>query len=131
MIPFKMVRLLDPCKVASLAQFRAVSLVAVAGLNAAQLFGQGVSYTYDDVIFHPGHINFSAHEVCCILLELLTTCTSDIARFHGEAKTHIIHLTTPCTAMGDVFLLAVCSYIISPKIDVQGAKIMLGSTIQQ
>jgi IMP dehydrogenase len=24
---------------------------------------QGVCYTYDDVIFHPGHIFFGAHEV--------------------------------------------------------------------
>ncbi|KAF8064485.1 impdh [Scenedesmus sp. PABB004] len=33
------------------------------GFSATQLFGQGVSYTYDDVIMHPGHINFAAHEV--------------------------------------------------------------------
>jgi hypothetical protein len=33
------------------------------GFTAAQLFGQGVSYTYDDVIMHPGHISFAAHEV--------------------------------------------------------------------
>eukprot|EP00775_Hariotina_reticulata_P004723 gene4724-4973_t len=33
------------------------------GFTAAQLFGQGVSYTYDDVIMHPGHISFPAHEV--------------------------------------------------------------------
>jgi len=33
------------------------------GFSAAQLFGQGVSYTYDDVIMHPGHISFPAHEV--------------------------------------------------------------------
>ncbi|KAK9809215.1 hypothetical protein WJX72_011502 [[Myrmecia] bisecta] len=33
------------------------------GFSARQLFGQGYSYTYDDVIFHPGHINFGAHEV--------------------------------------------------------------------
>ena len=26
------------------------------------LFGQGVCYTYDDVIMHPGHIDFGAHE---------------------------------------------------------------------
>lgn len=40
---------------------------AAAGFTAAKLFGQGVSYTYDDVIFLPGHINFGAHEVrpCC------------------------------------------------------------------
>lgn len=34
-----------------------------AGYTAAQLFGQGVTYTYDDVIFLPGHIDFGAHEV--------------------------------------------------------------------
>lgn len=39
-----------------------------AGYTASQLFGQGVSYTYDDVIMHPGHISFGAHEVCCRLL---------------------------------------------------------------
>lgn len=33
------------------------------GLPAARLFGQGITYTYDDVIFHPGHIYFGAHEV--------------------------------------------------------------------
>lgn len=27
------------------------------------MFNQGVSYTYDDVIFLPGHINFGAHQV--------------------------------------------------------------------
>lgn len=34
-----------------------------AGFPAARLFSQGVSYTYDDVIFLPGHIDFGAHEV--------------------------------------------------------------------
>ena len=33
-----------------------------AGLPASKLFGQGITYTYDDVIFHPGHIYFGAHE---------------------------------------------------------------------
>lgn len=33
------------------------------GFTAKQLFNQGVSYTYDDVILHPGHIYFGAHEV--------------------------------------------------------------------
>ncbi|KAI3431760.1 hypothetical protein D9Q98_004802 [Chlorella vulgaris] len=33
------------------------------GFTGPELFGQGVSYTYDDVIFLPGHINFGAHEV--------------------------------------------------------------------
>jgi IMP dehydrogenase len=35
-----------------------------AGYAASQLLGQGVSYTYDDVILHPGRIYFGAHEVC-------------------------------------------------------------------
>ena len=34
-----------------------------AGYSAKQLFSQGICYTYDDVIFHPGHIHFGAHEV--------------------------------------------------------------------
>jgi hypothetical protein len=38
-------------------------LRAATGYTASQLFGQGVSYTYDDVIMHPGHISFGAHEV--------------------------------------------------------------------
>ena len=33
------------------------------GFTARQLFGQGTSYTYDDVILHPGPIDFGAHEV--------------------------------------------------------------------
>ncbi|KAG2491126.1 hypothetical protein HYH03_010570 [Edaphochlamys debaryana] len=33
------------------------------GYTAAQLFNQGICNTYDDVIFHPGHINFAANEV--------------------------------------------------------------------
>lgn len=32
-------------------------------MTAQQMFNQGVSYTYDDVIMHPGHIDFGAHEV--------------------------------------------------------------------
>lgn len=36
-----------------------------AGLAAKGLFSQGVSYTYDDVIFHPGIISFGADQVCC------------------------------------------------------------------
>jgi IMP dehydrogenase len=34
-----------------------------AGLPASRLFGQGVSFTYDDIIVLPGHIDFGAHEV--------------------------------------------------------------------
>ncbi|PNH04750.1 Inosine-5'-monophosphate dehydrogenase [Tetrabaena socialis] len=33
------------------------------GFSSYQLFNQGVCYTYDDVIFHPGHIFFAANEV--------------------------------------------------------------------
>ncbi|KDD73854.1 hypothetical protein H632_c1785p0, partial [Helicosporidium sp. ATCC 50920] len=33
------------------------------GIPASRLFGVGTSYTYDDVIMLPGHINFGAHEV--------------------------------------------------------------------
>ena len=33
------------------------------GFAANQLFGGGVSYTYDDVIFHPAHIDFAADAV--------------------------------------------------------------------
>jgi hypothetical protein len=40
-----------------------MTLGCLAGYSASQLFGQGVSYTYDDVILHPGHIYFGAHEV--------------------------------------------------------------------
>lgn len=46
-----------------------------AGYTAAQLFTQGMCHTYDDVIFHPGHINFGAHEV--------GTCRS----FHSDQLT--------------------------------------------
>lgn len=41
------------------------ALRAAAGFTGPELFGQGVSYTYDDVIFLPGHINFGAHEASC------------------------------------------------------------------
>mmetsp|Transcript_27327 Transcript_27327/g.73891 ORF Transcript_27327/g.73891 Transcript_27327/m.73891 type:complete len:509 (+) Transcript_27327:102-1628(+) len=33
------------------------------GWECEKLMSQGVCYTYDDVIFHPGHIYFGAHEV--------------------------------------------------------------------
>jgi hypothetical protein len=55
------------CAVVSYAAASAVTLPTTlarpAGYSATQLFGQGVSYTYDDVIMHPGHISFGAHEV--------------------------------------------------------------------
>lgn len=45
---------------------------------------QGICYTYDDVIFHPGHIFFGAHEVractfcvpCQLQLLFPTACLS-------------------------------------------------------
>jgi len=44
-----------------------------AGYTGAQVFGQGVCYTYDDVIFQPAHIHFGAHEV-----DLTTNLTRNI-----------------------------------------------------
>ncbi|KAA6417380.1 MAG: inosine 5 -phosphate dehydrogenase [Trebouxia sp. A1-2] len=41
----------------------AATILNQQSLPASRLFGQGITYTYDDVIFHPGHINFGAHEV--------------------------------------------------------------------
>ena len=40
-----------------------VSYFIFVGYPASKLFGQGTSYTYDDVIFLPGHIDFGAHDV--------------------------------------------------------------------
>lgn len=37
--------------------------VVATGLPGAKLFGQGVSLTYDDVIFLPGRIDFGADQV--------------------------------------------------------------------
>lgn len=51
-----------------------VSYNYTAGFQASRLFNQGMSYTYDDVIFLPGHINFGAHEV-----DLSTHITRNIA----------------------------------------------------
>ena len=36
---------------------------AACGFTASQVFNRGYSYTYDDIIFHPGHINFAADDV--------------------------------------------------------------------
>eukprot|EP00898_Chlorokybus_atmophyticus_P004394 jgi/Chlat1/4956/Chrsp32S04952 len=44
------------------------------GFPAAKLFGQGMSYTYDDVIMHPGHISFSVDEV-----DLSSRCSRNVA----------------------------------------------------
>ncbi|KAI8472620.1 MAG: IMP dehydrogenase/GMP reductase [Monoraphidium minutum] len=43
------------------------------GFSATELFSKGYSYTYDDVILHPGHIYFGAHEV-----SLTTNVTKNI-----------------------------------------------------
>lgn len=56
-------RAADPAREPPPAAAAHPPLLAAAGFTAAKLFGQGVSYTYDDVIFLPGHINFGAHEV--------------------------------------------------------------------
>ncbi|GBG80100.1 hypothetical protein CBR_g30467 [Chara braunii] len=36
---------------------------ATDGVIARKLFSQGYSFTYDDLIFHPGHISFAADDV--------------------------------------------------------------------
>ena len=51
------------------------------GFSAAALFKQGFSYTYDDLIFHPGFINFAVDEV-----DLNTSLTRNI------------RLRTPCVS---------------------------------
>jgi len=51
------------------------------GFSAAALFKQGFSYTYDDLIFHPGYINFAVDDV-----ELTTSLTRNI------------RLRTPCVS---------------------------------
>ena len=33
------------------------------GYTALKIFTKGFTYTYDDIIFHPGHIDFAAHDV--------------------------------------------------------------------
>lgn len=45
-------------------------LPVCAGQTANYVFSQGITYTYDDVILHPGFIDFGANEVtspalCC------------------------------------------------------------------
>lgn len=54
----------SPCHTPWSAAICSVCCCDCAGYTASQLFGAGVSYTYDDVIMHPGHISFGAHEVC-------------------------------------------------------------------
>jgi len=40
-----------------------MKLDLIDGLPLSGLFDSGTCYTYDDIIFHPGFINFAAHEV--------------------------------------------------------------------
>ena len=49
------------CLIAQFAE--AEGTVAGVGLTAARLFSQGTTFTYDDIIFHPGHIDFAANQV--------------------------------------------------------------------
>lgn len=51
-----------------LANCLLINLLWCAGMAAKTLFSQGVSYTYDDVILHPGMISFGADQVCCCAL---------------------------------------------------------------
>ena len=51
-----------------------MELDLVDGLRVPQLLDQGTCYTYDDIIFHPGYINFAADEV-----KLGTNVTKNIA----------------------------------------------------
>ena len=37
--------------------------VCFVGYTALKIFTKGFTYTYDDIIFHPGHIDFAAHDV--------------------------------------------------------------------
>ena len=50
-----------------------MELDLVDGLRVAELLDQGTCYTYDDIIFHPGYINFAADEV-----ELATKVSKNI-----------------------------------------------------
>ncbi|KAG0587505.1 hypothetical protein KC19_2G169500 [Ceratodon purpureus] len=51
------------------------------GFTAGALFKQGLSYTYDDLIFHPGYIDFAVDDV-------------DVS----TALTRNIKLRTPCVS---------------------------------
>lgn len=73
-----------------------------AGLSAARLFGQGITYTYDDVIFHPGHIYFAAHEVPVQTIALLeatdTVCALKFSSLQVSLATQLtreIKLASP------------------------------------
>ena len=52
---------------------------------------QGVCYTYDDVIFHPGHIYFGAHEVygMHVLHVLQFTIHALLRTTHARPQTHL------------------------------------------
>ena len=58
------------------SDFEAVAALFPAAYSASQLFNQGVSYSYDDVILQPGHISFGAHEVLPSLACKFLLCTS-------------------------------------------------------
>lgn len=64
-------------------------LVCCAGMEARELFSKGTSYTYDDVIFHPGYIDFAADQVrAAFLPKLHSSCVKTITLCHTEdAKT--------------------------------------------
>mmetsp|Transcript_12214 Transcript_12214/g.26283 ORF Transcript_12214/g.26283 Transcript_12214/m.26283 type:complete len:502 (-) Transcript_12214:787-2292(-) len=62
------------------------------GYSAKQMFGSGVCYTYDDVIFHPGHIYFGAHEV-----DLTTNITRNI-----KIRTPIVSSPMDTVTEGDM-----------------------------
>jgi hypothetical protein len=51
------------CADGTLATHASLSPTKKTGATAAHIFGQGTTYTYDDIIFLPGFIGFGAHEV--------------------------------------------------------------------
>jgi len=62
------------------------------GFTAQMMFSQGVCYTYDDCIFHPGHIHFGAHEV-----DLTTNITKNI-----KLRTPIVSSPMDTVTEGDM-----------------------------
>lgn len=71
-----------------------------AGLPASRLFGQGVSFTYDDIIVLPGHIDFGAHEVSVSdQLGLLLRCDAapGVRRITASVGSIQVDLTTQLT----------------------------------
>jgi hypothetical protein len=78
-----------------------------AGYSAAQLFGQGVTYTYDDVIFLPGHIDFAAHDVRrlhtrCFQQSAFTICGSSLCSISSSTVKckYTVHLHRACSLTG-------------------------------